>query len=148
MKLRFLCANHRQWLTADSGRAEQAWLDWVERGATLCEEGNHAEAIPLLGCAFDLASFLLGEHWPGYAVAAVRFSDTARQLMAAYRRNGESGPANYILVGASSLLARELHDRRNYQVTADCIRTLYAGQPHAAAPQPWPKDSAGARRLH
>ncbi|SEA19413.1 hypothetical protein [Microbulbifer marinus] len=151
MKLRYLCANHRQWLTADTDRAERAWLDWVERGTHLCEERSYAEAIPYLGCAFDLASFLLGECWPGYAVAAVRFSDSARQLMDAYRQCGDAGLGNYILVGASSRLARELHNPRNdqiSQITADCLRTLYGGEPHTAAPQLWPRDSAGARRLH
>lgn len=127
VNLRFLCANHRQWLMEDSGRAEQAWLEWSERGAMLCEEGKHGQAIPFLGCAFELADFLLLKRTPGFAVATVRFTDSARQLMEAYRQHGESGYANYVLVTSSSRLARELGDKANYQLTADCIRTLYTG---------------------
>ncbi|WP_156035318.1 hypothetical protein [Microbulbifer sp. HZ11] len=128
MNLRFLCANHRQWLMEDTRRAEQAWLEWMERGSVLCEEGNQSRAIPFLGCAFELADFLLLKRAPGFAVAALRFTDSARQLMEAYRRQGETGHANYVQVTSSSRLARELGDKVNYQLTADCIRTLYTGE--------------------
>lgn len=149
MNLRFLCANHRQWLTADPHRAERAWLNWMERGASLLEERNYGEAIPFLGCAFELADYLLGEQWPGYPVAAMRFSDSARQLMDAYRQRGESNLCNYILVGASSRLARELADRRHYRTTADCIRALYVGQSEEPVPAPWRGSAAiGNARLH
>ncbi len=148
MNHRYLCANHRQWLTTDTIRAEQAWLDWMERGASLYEEGSHGEAIPYLGCAFELANFLLEARWPGYSVAAMRFSDSARQLMEAYRRRGEESQCNYILVGASSRLARELKDRDNYRITADCIRTLYAGEPNPPARQQWQQNLAGTASLH
>lgn len=148
MNHRYLCANHRHWLTADTFRAEQAWLDWMERGASLCEERNYKEAIPYLGCAFELADFLLGAQWPGYSIAATRFSDCARQLMEAYRQRGEDGQCNYILVGASSRLARELKDRDNYRTTADCIRALYTGEPNPPARQRWQQGLAGVRSLH
>ncbi|WP_250460524.1 hypothetical protein [Microbulbifer litoralis] len=149
MNLRFLCANHRQWLTAEPHRAEQAWLDWVERGASLAEDGSYAEAIPFLGCAFELADYLLGEQWPGYSVAAMRFGDSARQLMEAYRQRGEGNRCNYILVGASSRLARELANRQHYQITADCIRALYVGQSEEPVRTPWEVGTAvGGARLH
>ncbi|WP_323846058.1 hypothetical protein [Microbulbifer magnicolonia] len=147
MNLRFLCANHRQWLMSDTLRAEQAWLDWSECGASLCEEANYAEAIPYLGCAFELANFLLDARWPGYSIASMRFCDSARQLMDAYRRRGEENQCNYILVGASSRLARELNDRQNYQITADCIRALYLGD-FAPAPQLRLVGRAGGTSLH
>lgn len=149
MNLHFLCANHRQWLTADPLRAEKAWLDWNERGASLLEEGSYAEAIPFLGCAFELADYLLGQEWPGYSVAATRVSDGARQLMDAYRARGEDNLCNYILVGASSRLARELADRRKYRITADCIRALYVGQSKISVLTPWESGAAvGDARLH
>ncbi|MFV8782839.1 hypothetical protein ACNKU7_10495 [Microbulbifer sp. SA54] len=128
MNLRFLCANHRQWLTSDLKRATRAWSDWAERGAELCEREAFAEAVPYLGCAFELASYLLGERAPDYALSALRFTDSARLLIEAYRRRGESGLANYILVGSSSRLASELSDKRHYQLTADCLRTLYTAE--------------------
>lgn len=135
MNLRFLCANHRQWLMSDARRAEQAWQDWLERGSLLCEEGQYAQAVPFLGCAFELADFLLSARAPGYSVAAMRFTDSARLLMEAYRQRGDSGHANYVLVTSSSRLARELADRSHYQLTADCIRTLYTAE--TTIPEPW-----------
>lgn len=148
MNLRYLCANHRQWLTADTHRAEQAWQDWVDLGTSLCEERDYDRAIPYMGCAFELANFLLQEHWPGYTVAAVRFSDCARALMEAYRRRGDENQRNYILVGASSRLARELKDRHNHQITADCIRALYAGETGPRARQEWQQGPTSPVGLH
>lgn len=133
MNLRFLCANHRQWLMSDVVRAEQAWLEWAERGTVLFEEGDYAQAVPFLGCAYELADFLLAERAPGYAVAAVRFADSARLLIEAYQQRGNHSHANYILVGASSRLARELADKAHYQITADSIRTLYTSEANTPA---------------
>ena len=135
MNLKYLCANHRQWLMSDARRAEQSWLEWTERGALLCEEGQYRQSVPFLGCAFELADFLLSERAPGFAVALMRFTDSARQLMEAYRRSGDNGHANYILMGASSRLARELAVKAHYQLTADCIRTLYTSD--ASVPEAW-----------
>ncbi|WP_444929200.1 hypothetical protein ACJJIF_15320 [Microbulbifer sp. SSSA002] len=140
MNLRYLCANHRQWLTADTDRAEKAWLDWIERGKLLIEERNYAEAIPYLGCAFDLASFLLEKQWPTYAISATRFSESALWLMAAYRELGDEKLRNYILAGASSMLARELGDSHKQRIAADCLSALYPGE----AQQPM-RDFSSAR---
>lgn len=148
MNLRYLCGNHRQWLTADTIRAEQAWLDWQERGTALSEEKNFRAAIPFLGCAFELANHLLSEHWPGYSVAAVRFADSARSLMDAYRQRNEVSQYNYILVGASSRLARELKDAGRYRITADCIRALYAGEPDPQGRRQWQQGQVGSAGLH
>ncbi|MCO1333032.1 hypothetical protein MO867_01640 [Microbulbifer sp. OS29] len=125
MNLRYLCANHRQWLTADTDRTEKAWLDWIERGKILTEECDHAQAISYLGCAFDLASFLLEKQWPTYAISAARFSESAIWLMAAYRERGDEKLRSYILAGASSYLARELGDSHKQRIAADCISALY-----------------------
>ncbi|HEY8568147.1 hypothetical protein [Microbulbifer sp.] len=137
MNLRFLCANHRQWLMSDPRRAEQAWRDWLERGHLLCEEGQYLQALPFLGCAFELAEFLLSERTPGFSVAVMRFTESARLLMEAYRQRGEGGHANYVLVISSSRLARELADRAHYPLTADCIRILYTAE--TSVPEPWRK---------
>jgi hypothetical protein len=134
VNLRYLCANHRQWLIENNDRAEQAWLDWMERGRMLCEEGNHSEAIPYLGCAFDVAGMLLTSEWPSYAVSATRFSECAAQLMAAYRKQGDEKHHHYLLVGASSVLARQLGDRDKQRLAADCISALYTDGDDEPAP--------------
>lgn len=129
MNLKFLCANHRQWLTSDVQRAERYWLDWMEQGCALFDSDNYAEAAPYFGCAFELADHLLAENWPSYPVAAGRFTNCAVSLMSSYRQQGESGLYNYLLVGASSRLARELQRDRNCRVTSDCIEALYRSEP-------------------
>ncbi|GAB2891879.1 hypothetical protein ACCI51_02575 [Microbulbifer echini] len=142
MNLRYLCANHRQWLIDNTGRAEQAWLDWIERGRILCEEGNYREAIPYLGCAFDVAGMLLTQQSPSYTISATRFSESAAQLMAAYRKLGDEKHLQYLLVGASSVLARQLGDRDKQGLAADCISALYADGESA------PPHNGGGPRLH
>ncbi|MFA0809626.1 hypothetical protein [Microbulbifer epialgicus] len=126
MNLRYLCANHRQWLVDNKDCAEKAWWDWMERGKLLSEEGNHLEAIPYLGCAFDVAGMLLTCQWPCYATSAQRFSESAVGLMEAYREQGDEKLHQYILAGASSALARQLGERDKQEVAAGCIGALYA----------------------
>lgn len=118
----------------------------------LCEEGNHSEAIPYLGCAFDVAGMLLTREWPSYAVSATRFSDSAAQLMAAYRNQGDEKHHHYLLVGASSVLARQLGDRDKQQLAADCISALYSdgdGKPELLLAGEKPVSHGGASlQLH
>ncbi|WKD49918.1 hypothetical protein [Microbulbifer spongiae] len=152
MNLRYLCANHRQWLIADTDRAEKTWLDWIELGKILSEEGNEKEAIPYLGCAFDLAGFLLAKQWPSYAVSATRFSENALCLMAAYRELGDEKLHRYILAGASSILARQLGDGLKQRIAADCISALYptgvGDAMQKAAQARWPVHLDRDCRLH
>ncbi|GAA5443702.1 hypothetical protein Misp06_01880 [Microbulbifer sp. NBRC 101763] len=152
MNLRYLCANHRQWLFDNRDRAEKAWLDWMERGRLLIEDGHHSEAIPYLGCAFDVAGMLLARQWPSYAVSAQRFSESAASLMEAYREQGDEKLHHYILAGASSVLARQLGERDKNKVAAECISALYpdgSGEFMSAVPRG--KAATGAEtswRLH
>jgi hypothetical protein len=126
-----LCANLRQWLTSDVQRAERYWLDWIEQGCALFDGGKYSEAALYFGCAFELADYLLAGSWPSYPAAARRFTQCAISLMESYQLQGEAGLRNYLLVSASSRLARELQRRQGCQVTADCIEALYQSEPRA-----------------
>jgi len=122
VNLRFLCANHHRWLAASSRRAEQAWLNWRERGARLSEARNFAEAIPYLGCAFELADHLLGARWPGYRVAAVRFGGGTGRGVAALNRGSACYSPAYVEIGIRPELLVQLLARR--QLVAADLRGL------------------------
>ncbi|WP_141398523.1 MULTISPECIES: hypothetical protein [Microbulbifer] len=82
MKLRFLCAHHRQWLIAEPQRAERWMLGWVEQGEALLAQEGPEQALPFFGCALELADFLLIVRGRADASAVRRFSDCARHLLA------------------------------------------------------------------
>lgn len=59
MKLRFLCANHREWLCNQPQQAVHWCANSFETGWYLSQRGQWAEAMPHMGCAFETAEILL-----------------------------------------------------------------------------------------
>lgn len=59
MKLRFLCANHREWLCNQPQQAVHWCANSFETGWYLSQRENWAEAMPHMGCAFETAEILL-----------------------------------------------------------------------------------------
>lgn len=125
MNLRYLCANHRQWLIADPARAEQYWLEWLETGNHYYEQGGFQEAIPYFGCAFELAESLLSSAWPGINEAASRFTLSSVCLAQAYEWSGKMDIRNYLLTQASCRLAKELSVAEQYTHISHCMQSLY-----------------------
>jgi len=59
MKLRFLCANHREWLCNQPHQAVHWCANSFETGWHLSQRENWAEAMPYMGCAFETAEILM-----------------------------------------------------------------------------------------
>lgn len=59
MKHQFLCPNHRQELINKPTRALCSWANTNETGVTLASLGQHYDALPHLGCAFEVAEIIL-----------------------------------------------------------------------------------------
>jgi hypothetical protein len=59
MKLRFLCANHREWLQTQPHQAFHACANGYETGWNLYQRGQFKEALAHMGCAFETAEILL-----------------------------------------------------------------------------------------
>lgn len=70
MKLRFLCANHRQWLISHPDQALHSYANSFETGSMLLQQDLWQEAFPYLGCAYESAEILMTYHTlaPGRAV--------------------------------------------------------------------------------
>lgn len=63
MKHQFLCPNHRQELTNKPTRALRSWANTNETGVCLAGVGQHYDALPHLGCAFEVAEIILTGHF-------------------------------------------------------------------------------------
>ncbi|HEY6130934.1 MAG TPA: hypothetical protein VIV27_02900 [Halioglobus sp.] len=59
MKLKFLCANHRAWLSRQPDQAVHRCANSFETGWHLMQQANWQEALPHLGCAYDTAEILM-----------------------------------------------------------------------------------------
>jgi hypothetical protein len=125
MNLRFLCANHHQWLIAETSRAEAHWLEWIETGSNYYEQGLLEEAIPYFGCAFEIADHLLTDRWPCIDTAVSRFTLSSICLSQCYGLLGENETRNYLVVQASRRLAKELPTPGEYPHIAECMQSLY-----------------------
>lgn len=71
MKLRFLCANHREWLHSQPEQAMHSCSNSFETGWHLCQVENWQDALPQMGCAFETAEILLTTR----AISAARAVD-------------------------------------------------------------------------
>lgn len=59
MKHQFLCTDHRQELINTPTRALRSWANTNETGVSLVGLGQHYDALPHLGCAFEVAEIIL-----------------------------------------------------------------------------------------
>lgn len=71
MKLRFLCANHREWLYSQPEQAVHSCANSFETGWHLCQQEKWQDALPQMGCAFETAEILLTTR----AIASARAVD-------------------------------------------------------------------------
>ena len=61
MKYQFLCATHRVQLSNHPDQALRCWRNSYEAGQSLLELGYDYEALPHLGCAFEVAEIILSK---------------------------------------------------------------------------------------
>ncbi|MCW8091144.1 hypothetical protein [Alteromonas sp. ASW11-130] len=59
MQLSYLCAKHADWIYNNPQHATHFLQRDELQGVMLFYEGHYTEAIPYLGCAFDIAAILL-----------------------------------------------------------------------------------------
>ncbi len=59
MKLRFLCANHREWLYTQPDQAVHWCANSFETGWHLSQRERWEEALPHMGCAYETAEILM-----------------------------------------------------------------------------------------
>ena len=124
MKLRYLCPNHRGWLFADEQRAEYYWQVWIETADHHCQGGKVDQAIPFLGCTYELAEFLLSARQPNPSLAISRFTYTSLLLTTAYAQLGDVDMYHSVTTQARDRLAMELVIPGMSNYVNSCIESL------------------------
>lgn len=129
MKLRYLCPNHRNWILSNDHKADQYWLSWIETANIFHQTGKTPEAIPYIGCSFEVSEHLLSLNSPDHKTSVKRFTYSSQLLAEAYYATGDNERCNYILEQASLRLAKELKkpDLAHYVTT--CMHSLQLTQP-------------------
>ncbi|WP_299266210.1 hypothetical protein [uncultured Psychrosphaera sp.] len=80
MKHHFLCPNHRKELTNKPTMALRSWANTNEAGITLAGGGHHYDALPHLGCAFEVAEIILTENFVEQSKAITLLTESALTL--------------------------------------------------------------------
>ncbi len=124
MKLRYLCPNHRGWLFADEQRVEYYWQVWVDTADYYCQGGQVDQAIPFLGCTYELAEYLLSSKLPDQSVAISRFTYSSLLLAMAYAQAGDYEMQHCVLDQARDRLAMELVIPGMSNYVNSCIKSL------------------------
>lgn len=86
MKLRFLCANHRQWLHSQPDQAMHWCANSFETGWHLSQGENWKEALAHMGCAFETAEILMTTRGIAPARAVEWFLKTLDGLLLALKK--------------------------------------------------------------
>ena len=126
MNLSYLCATHRQWLFDDFERAEQHWLQWIERGIQSYEQQNYREAVSFLGCAFEISDHLLSHSWPDIEAAVSHYTYSNICLARAYDQINEQQTRHYLSAEADRRLADFYPESTSYKHLARCKQSLKA----------------------
>ena len=125
MPQQFLCANHRQWLSADMNMAKWYYLKWVAIANNYVERGRYREALPFWGCSYELAGLLLNASVGGLSQSIHRYAEAVQGLINTYYALADDGTAESLRVTASSRLAQQLPNSELYDQIALSIQALY-----------------------
>lgn len=80
MKHQFLCPNHREELINTPSSALRSWANTNETGIILAGVGQHYDALPHLGCAFEVAEIILTSNFMEQEKAISLFFKSAMSL--------------------------------------------------------------------
>ncbi|MFT4993656.1 MAG: hypothetical protein ACI965_000677 [Paraglaciecola sp.] len=151
MKLAFLCANHRQWLSSQPDQAFHCCANSFETGWRLYQHGRLEEALPYVGCAFESAEILLTTQAIKPADALEWFLHTLAGLIQTLKKLDRFDTCRQVYQGAIDRLQKE--SRRDAMLKPpitlqlnrlerelrqlSCSSRVHAGLNDHAAPQHW-----------
>ncbi len=88
MKLRFLCAGHRNQLSLNPGQAINCWQNSFDTGQLFYEQAMWEDALPHIGCAFETAEIILTTKAVDTPCACELFMSSAILLAKTYMQLG------------------------------------------------------------
>ena len=108
MRLTFLCANHREWLSSRPDQAIHCCANSCEAGWYLCQQQSLEEALPYMGCAFETAEILLKTRVIKPAEALQWFLHTQADVTRVLRKLGRLEDCKSVILMAVDRLEKEL----------------------------------------
>ena len=108
MKLRFLCANHRLELEKNMDKALKFCQTGFDTGQFYSDGALWADAIPHLGCAFEVAEILLTHSAIDEEVSCDWLTTSARLLAHSFNRLHYASEAEEIIWMAINRLEQQL----------------------------------------
>lgn len=128
--------HHRKLLDMSPVKQSETWFEWMNLGALHYDLQQWQEAIPYLGCAFDLSCQLLCRH--RYKMSEQELKSTATQLTLsaiyltnAFQHFGNRDKARFILAKALRILHQ---DKQQVNLQAgwaqECVQALVNQERH------------------
>jgi hypothetical protein len=124
MKLRFLCANHREWLCSQPHQAVHRCANSFETGWQLFQGEHWAEALPHLGCAFETAEILLTTRAMAPARAVEWFMHSLSGLTQTLDKLGRTSASMEVHQAAIDRLRREAAREITPELEGDLYRHI------------------------
>jgi hypothetical protein len=119
MKLRFLCANHREWLCNEPQQAVHRCANSFETGWHLSQLEQWSEAMPHMGCAFETAEILLSTRAMAPARAIDWFLHSLAGLTQTLEKLGRMGTCMEVHQAAIDRLRKEAAQQIAPELEAD-----------------------------
>jgi hypothetical protein len=124
MKLRFLCANHREWLCNQPHQAVHRCANAFETGCYLSQREHWAEALPHMGCAFETAEILLTTRAMAPARAVKWFLHSLAGLTQTLEKLGRASTCVEVHQAAIDRLRQEAAKQIAPELEADIYRHI------------------------
>lgn len=108
MKLRFLCAGHREWLSKSPAQAVDCWSNGLETGKILCGQFQWKEALAHIGCAYEASEIILSTTYVDRYNAVHFFTSSSVMLINVLSQVGCYDDSWQVCLSAMERLRREL----------------------------------------
>jgi len=107
MNVQFLCATHKQQLSTNKTQALRCWRNAYEAGQTFVDMQLPLEALPHLGCAYEVAEIILSKQMLEDFDGVVLLATSTASLAKCYLKMGEAAVAKDIIELTVSRLNQE-----------------------------------------
>lgn len=126
MKLQFLCNAHHNHLSNNTDKACYQWQQSFESGQIYYEEGAWQEAIPHLGCAFEIGDIIFSSKNLDTQYGCNLFLSATELLANAYQHLSYKKYSSEIYLMAIRRLEQELHTNpEEFMFLNEYLQALY-----------------------
>lgn len=128
MRREFLCNAHRQQLQQDPVATLNLWITAMQSGQKHYNQHYFAEAVPVLGSAYEAAEILLEQQVLGSTLSANHITSAAVLLAKALKEDNQPNASRIILQSARNSIHKYMGENIDDQSFSDfgslCLVTL------------------------